>query len=86
MLAIISVVTICHHTSYDNIIDYIFCAACFIAMIYFITGSFYLLILFTHFTHPQTPSPLATTSLSLNFMFFCLCVVIWIPQINETMW
>ena len=37
--------------SYHNIIDYIPCVVHYIPVIYFITGSLYLLIPFTYFTH-----------------------------------
>ena len=43
-------------------------------LIYLITGSLYLLTPFTHFTYPQTPSPLATThlfSVSVSVVLFC---------------
>ena len=43
-------------------------------LIYLITGSLYLLTPFTHFTYPQTPSPLATThlfSVSTSVVLFC---------------
>ena len=43
-------------------------------LIYFVTGSLYLLISFTYFIHPPTLSPLATTcllSVSIGLFLFC---------------
>ena len=61
----ISVVTI---QNYYNIIDYIPYAVLFIPVIILLTGNLYLLIPLPIFTHPPTPTPLATTSLFSVFM------------------
>ena len=47
-------------------------------LIYFLTGSLYLLTYFTHATHPQPLLLLATTllfSVSLSLFWFCSCVL-----------
>ena len=75
MITMISLVTICHHASYYNIINYIIYAIYYIPMLTcFVTGGLYLLISLTYFTHSPSPFSLAPTSLfSVSMSLFC-CV------------
>ena len=56
MITQISLVTLCHHTKFCNVIDYISYVVHYIpTTICFITGSLCLLISLTYFTHPLIP-------------------------------
>ena len=62
------------HKSYYNIIDYIPYAVHYTPVTYFITGSLYILVSLTYFTHPPVPISSATTVYSL---YLWLCVYLF---------
>ena len=65
MITTISLVTICHYT---KLLQYywLYSLCCTLhPLTYFITGSLYILISFTYFTHPPVPISSATTVYSL---------------------